>query len=214
MRGRLIQALIVAACTIWSVSLASAQSLQQVTLYAVWKYDQNASRSLVNFQTGERGASTLSSQRASHLIYGCLTTDKDPDWFATSVFRTDDDRSRLIDIGAHKWTDAYKVPVVIPREPVAPGTHRQLTLDFSGLDAPRPIYGVGKDGYPELLSVIPSKKKQVNPEGYFVKEVLGHMYALHIKDTDTDLYIVFRVDAVVPGDNVTISWKSVPSPRI
>jgi hypothetical protein len=46
-----------------------------------------------------------------------------------------------------------------------------------------------------------------------VKALVGHMYVVHTKDTETDLYALFRVEALDPGKTVTISWKSVRSPE-
>lgn len=46
-----------------------------------------------------------------------------------------------------------------------------------------------------------------------VDAVVGHMYVVHTKDTETDLYALFRVEALDPGKSVTISWKSVQSPE-
>jgi hypothetical protein len=39
------------------------------------------------------------------------------------------------------------------------------------------------------------------------------MYVVHTKDTNTDLYALFRVEALEPGKSVTISWKGVQSPE-
>jgi len=46
-----------------------------------------------------------------------------------------------------------------------------------------------------------------------VKAIVGHMYVVHTKDTETDLYALFRVEALDPGNSVTISWKSVQTPE-
>jgi len=43
--------------------------------------------------------------------------------------------------------------------------------------------------------------------------VVGHLYVVHSKDSHSDFYTLFRVDNLVPGDEVTISWKVVPSPE-
>jgi hypothetical protein len=40
-----------------------------------------------------------------------------------------------------------------------------------------------------------------------VKAVVGHMYLVHSKDTDSDHYALFRVEKLLPGDSVTITWK-------
>ena len=46
-----------------------------------------------------------------------------------------------------------------------------------------------------------------------VTAVVGHMYVVHTRDTGTDLYALFRVEALDPGKSVTITWKSVQSPE-
>jgi len=45
-----------------------------------------------------------------------------------------------------------------------------------------------------------------------VKAVLGHMYAIHVVNPQSDFYVLVHVDGLVPGDNCTISWKRIPSP--
>jgi hypothetical protein len=39
------------------------------------------------------------------------------------------------------------------------------------------------------------------------------MYVVHIKNKKADLYVMFRVDELVPSDKCEISWKLVPSPE-
>jgi VWFA-related protein len=39
------------------------------------------------------------------------------------------------------------------------------------------------------------------------KAVLGHMYAIHVVNPQSDFYVLVHVDALVRGDNCTISWK-------
>ena len=53
---------------------------------------------------------------------------------------------------------------------------------------------------------VPTREPDVNA-------LVGHMYVVHTKDTQTDLYALFRVEALDPGKSVTISWKSVQSPE-
>jgi hypothetical protein len=46
-----------------------------------------------------------------------------------------------------------------------------------------------------------------------VRAVVGHMYVVHTKDSETNLYFLFRVEALDPLVSVTISWKSIQSPE-
>jgi hypothetical protein len=39
------------------------------------------------------------------------------------------------------------------------------------------------------------------------------MYMVHTRDTDTNLYALFRVEKLVPGESVEISWKLVSPPK-
>jgi hypothetical protein len=45
-----------------------------------------------------------------------------------------------------------------------------------------------------------------------VKAIVGHMYLVHTRDTDTDLYALFRVEKLDPGKSVEITWKVIPAP--
>lgn len=55
------------------------------------------------------------------------------------------------------------------------------------------------------LDPLPTDEPEVNV-------VVGHMYVVHTIDSNSDLYALFRVEALEPGKSVTISWKSVRSP--
>jgi len=46
-----------------------------------------------------------------------------------------------------------------------------------------------------------------------VKAVEGHMYLVRSRDSNTDLYTLFRVEKLVPGEYVEITWKIIPKPK-
>ncbi|MBI3652791.1 MAG: hypothetical protein HY231_17345 [Acidobacteria bacterium] len=45
-----------------------------------------------------------------------------------------------------------------------------------------------------------------------VKAVEGHLYLVHTRDSDSNLYALFRVEKLEPGTSVEISWKVIPPP--
>ena len=45
-----------------------------------------------------------------------------------------------------------------------------------------------------------------------VAAIVGHMYVVHTKDANTDLYALFHVEALEPLKSVTITWKGVQRP--
>jgi hypothetical protein len=46
-----------------------------------------------------------------------------------------------------------------------------------------------------------------------VPAVVGHIYLVHSKDTDSDHYALFRVEKLLPGDSVVITWKLLSDNR-
>ena len=117
------------------------------------------------FEFGMNGVGALSLTRNDwDILFG-----NSPDLDTFTVTMVTDDRSRIQDLGALNWGDAFQVPVV-------------------------PAYPV------------PTRDPDVNA-------IVGHLDVVHTKDTETDLYALFRVDALVPRTSVTISWKSVQSPE-
>jgi hypothetical protein len=67
------------------------------------------------------------------------------------------------------------------------------------------------DGFKAPLLTAHDDPKTREPS---VAAVIGHIYLVHTKDKETDLYALFRVESLEPGDNVTISWKLIPAPEI
>ena len=45
-----------------------------------------------------------------------------------------------------------------------------------------------------------------------VKAILGHIYLVHIRDRDNNHYALFRVDRLISGESVDISWKLISPP--
>ena len=117
------------------------------------------------------------------LQYGNLTLNGDSDWFTVTM--VGDDRSRIRDMGALNWSDVREVPFL-------PATAKP----HGGVRAPAR-----------------GQTFEESSDGQVSRVVVGHMYVLHAKDPRTDLYALFRVEKLVPNDEVTISWKVVPAPK-
>jgi hypothetical protein len=121
------------------------------------------------------------------LMYGGINWNGDSDWF--SVTMVTDDRSRIKDLGKLNWSDRFDVPFIPASDEPGKGIR------------------------------FPSKTEtfEQSSNGQVTRVVAGHIYVLHSKDTDSDFYTLFRVEKLVPGDKVTISWKVVrresPDPR-
>ncbi len=66
----------------------------------------------------------------------------------------------------------------------------------------------------ESLETIPKLPAYEEPKREkSVPAVVGHVYMVHTKDSDSDLYALFRVEWLEPGDSCVIRWKVVPSPE-
>ena len=196
MRSRTYGLLIILALGIASHS-ARAQSLsnenwrevepQTVTLFSRARYKDELvdyGKSAFSFRYGVRSDVGRDITRNDYeLEYGNISWNGDSDWFIVTMVT--DDCSRIKDLGALEWSYVFDVPFV------------PASLE--------PQNGIR----------MPSKKEtfEESSNGQVTRVVLGHIYAVHSKDSDSDFYTLFRVEKLVPSDRVTISWKVVPSPE-
>jgi len=191
------------------------EKTQTVTLYSVKKY-HDETRSSIDFASGTRGGPTSETTVDTwHLGYGYLSISNED--YIQAVVSQPQQRNKLIDLGRFNWTDSFKVPVVEPLPALKPGEHRQITVNANGADgAPgRP----GSNGSPRKPSHLPvntagneSREDWEKANGIFAKAIIGHMYLIRVKDDQSDLYVLARIDDLAQGDHCTISWKIVPAP--
>ncbi|HSS18729.1 MAG TPA: hypothetical protein VLL54_01395 [Pyrinomonadaceae bacterium] len=139
-----------------------------------------------NFLLGVRGDSTSPATRNIYdLRFGGYGYDGDSNWLDVEI--ANGSRSKILDLGPLAWSDVVDVPILYAS--VVPYDGRRTDK-----------YSKGQ----RILSL---------PENTLVKAVVGHLYVLHTKTNERDLYAMFRVESLQPGDEVTISWKLVPSPE-
>lgn len=157
-----------------------------ITLYSRAKHKDKFEaygKSTFSFKHGVRSDVGREVTRNNYeLQYGGINWNGDSDWFTVTMVT--DDCSRIKDLGALNWSEIFDAPY-LPASVV-------------------PQKGVR----------MPSKTEtyEESSNGQVTRVVAGHMYVLHSKDSDSDFYTLFRVDKLVPSDEVAISWKVVPSP--
>lgn len=235
MKRALLTALFVALAVSAQAGDAQAQGapesdVKSVTLYGPLARKHDSSRALFSFKTG-------AFERLDwDLNYGSLYVGEEHDWLQVSTAKGV--RTAVRDLGKHKWTDSFDVPVVEPFPELKAGEKRVITVDASGKDGedgadgangadgadgangvtglqPLPSTGVSHIPEPPPMPRRPRRPKndgvpKVDP--VFVKAVPGHVYVMRIVDAEQDFYVLFRVESLVRGDNCTISWKRVPTP--
>lgn len=160
---------------------------QKATLFSRITYkEQGYGKSAFNFQYGVRSDDKDWEQVArnnAHLMYGSISFDPGTDWFSVSM--GGDDPSRIKDLGELQWSEVYDTPFLLTN--------------------PRQSTGIKFPGRQESF--------EESSDERVTKAVAGHMYLVHIKNREADLYAMFRVEALEPSDHCTISWKVVPSPE-
>jgi len=182
-------------CAVWVISVgvsepATAQQTdlsriptRTVTLLSQAKRNDYG-KAIFNFALGVRGDAPLVRNRYD-LRYGGITDNDDNHWFDVAMGGSS---SRVLkDLGELNWSDVYYVPVLF----ASPVPH-------SG-----PVSWSFKQG----------KVAQISPEGVNVRAVKDHIYMMHVKDEDSDFYVMLRVESLEPEGECTISWKRVPSPE-
>lgn len=160
---------------------------KQITLFSRNKYQgesEGYGKSAFSFKHGVRSDVGFDVTRNSYeLEYGGYSFNDDSDWFQVSMIT--DDCSRIKDLGAMNWSDVSYVPVVL-----------------ASVEPHRGVKG--------LVRGVPFEETS---DGQITHAVTGHMYVVHTKEGERDMYAMFRVDELVPNDRCTISWKVVPSPE-
>jgi hypothetical protein len=162
------------------------------------------------------------------LSYGSVYVGKDLNWFM--VHGRVDDRSVIQDLGKHDWTDSFKVPIVPPLPELKPGEQRHLIIDgrpydpnslqarssMQGVTSAR-SHDVSSDDFPQLPPAHPVERKAsvVSAQDLeysarvLAKVVVNHLYVVHVVNAQLDFYVLVHVDALVKGDNCTLSWQRV-----
>lgn len=208
---------------------------QTIVLYAP-EYPGDMDRVSVDLQR----AAYASRFNFGDVGYGLLRVGREVDWLEISV--GSDRRSVFRDLGPHAWTDKLTVPWVEPLAKLKPGEVRQVFVSsngapgkgapsgksYEGLSA---LPGGGAGTNPDACCDTPistgvidrttirekSKRAPTPPAGVqtspnMIRANLGHMYVVHVVDDKRDFYALFRIDALQPGNNCTISWKMIPPP--
>jgi len=161
------------------------EELRTVTLFPprdknTGKYDET--RACFSFKSA---GNKLPNSKDWDLGYGFLQISYE-DWFMVGMI-SPRKRSVIKDLGEHNWSDVIKIPVLEPLPELKEGEQRRITVDSSA--------GTHKDW---------AKQTQL-----FAKVIIGHMYLMRVKDDDTDIYAMFRVDELAQNKLCTISWKIV-----
>ncbi|HTH38404.1 MAG TPA: hypothetical protein VL572_10570 [Pyrinomonadaceae bacterium] len=150
------------------------------------------------------------------------------------IFATDgggrDSRTRMIEVGKYGWKDKFSIPEVEPWSELKPGEQRHIMINVSGRDgAP----GRNADGsYATASGQRPTKKakqsvayadsplsrqvtsnitmsgKSVRGDGYspYNEVKPGYMYLVHVVNLRDDHYVLIKVEELVRGDRVVLSY--------
>ncbi len=175
--------LVVCICTL-TVGSQNKIFAQTVTLLSPIANNHDFRHSFFDFEYGKHG-----TQKKWDLLYGNMQIGEDFDWLSAST--ATDNRSLIRDLGELNWNDKYEVPVIEPLPKLEEGKLRSITIDSSG----------------------DTGKAWAKSNGIFVKAVVGHLYVMHVKDSDSDFYVLFRVESIERVESCTISWKSTDAPE-
>ena len=171
-----------------NTEVREAQSeAQEATLFSRLGHKETGlGKSAFSFAHGLRSDSEewlAISHNSADLLYGSLSTNGNSDWFCVSM--GGENPSKIKDLGEMKWSDLDAIPVLLATPPTT-----------TGIRAPR-----AGESYED------SSEQRVT------KAVAGHLYLVHIKNLEYDVYAVFRVETLSPNDSCSITWRVVASPE-
>ena len=120
-------------------------------------------------------------KRSYSIVYGGLSLGGDSQWLQLTA-SPNGGMGWLTDLGELHWTEVDQMPALFLK-PIPQG----ITIsNFGG----------------ETI---------VLPQGFIVKAVAGHIYAVHIEDDRTEYRAIFRVESIDSGVECKLSWKRIPS---
>ena len=111
------------------------------------------------------------------------------DWFILSGAR--ETRTVIKDLGELRWTDPLEVRALKPLPELASGEQRKHTIDTSGDTG---------DVWAKTTNTM-------------AKVAIGHIYLMHIKEAESDSYVLFRVEDFKQQAFCTITWTRIPTPE-
>lgn len=159
-----------------------------VTLYSPLNFKNDLSRASFGFECGCRGA-RIGSESGPDLFHGSMPRFDGSDWFSVSG---PDSRTVIRDLGFLSWSNSFDVPVLDPLPETEKAKRRNVAVDVSE--------GTENEG------------TQMN--GTLAKVIVGHVYAIHVRNPRSDFYALIRVENIERGDNCTITWFLIPKAQI
>jgi hypothetical protein len=169
--------------------------LAEVTLYSVIGYDNDFTRSSVNFESGERGF--LGPPSDFDLTYGSVAINDGRDWYRDWLV-VRDPRSIVCDLGEKNWGDFRQTPSF-------PWKNWRIPLPLNSPMVFNASAGKKVD--------TPAGKEAVSPHRQSVMAKVGHMYLMRTMRGKSKTYVMFRVESLTAGDNCVLSWKKVTAPE-
>jgi hypothetical protein len=228
---RIVQVLLIAFVGAAMAQTAPSERPMSAILYAPEHSDNRLSgKASPNGAAGRTGGLSLAAgmpgtpARLPVLAYCSLYGN----WLRVQGGR--DDRSAIQDLGAHRWTDSFQIPIVPPLPELKPGERRQLIVDdrpydpnslaarstMQGVTSAR-NHDVNSDDFPSLPSAQPRVRKasviSADDLEYsarvLARVVVHHMYVVHVMNGQLDFYALVHVDKLVKRKRCTVSWKRV-----
>lgn len=150
-------------------------------------------------------------------------------WDIFAISGGGDSQTRMVDLGQHKWSDAFTIPEIEPWAALKPGETRHVMINTSGADgAPgrnadgsiasqssskKPVQTIDYANAPltrQVTSTIRMGGKLEKSDNFtpLTEVKKEHMYLVRVVDSLNDHYILFRVDDVTRGEKVMLSYFS------
>jgi hypothetical protein len=190
----------------------NAQALNVVTL--VSQSSPQASKRVPHYICfAEQGRPC--GKRPPDLLYGFMHAGEDLDWFMVGTQAPV--RTGILNLGPHRWEDKIGLPSLEPYPKLKPGETREATVDFASATEETATgnsssMSVVREEISRRSFMKPPNLKILRTSSEIVKVIEGHMYLLRVRDDVHDFYVILRVDKVVPGKSVRLSWRHFGTP--
>jgi len=198
--NNLLLLLLISLSSCYSLAAQTEAGPAQVTLYwfspsrVIDSDKTDASRSSVNFETGERGPDTDHYDlRYGGMVIGTPHRQGEASKILADWLGVLDCRNMIVDLGAKQWRDFKETPP-FPKPKTS--------------EPPRPL------NRPICSVDVSAGRTDFSPYRQFVEVKQGNVYLMRLLRGSKVRYVMFRVESFVSRDNCVLSWKLVKPPNV
>jgi len=200
------------------ILFAQSRSEQPTERYELLAYSSEASRALPDKERFRNSCFLLSLQQNGCGVTSIHYGEKFGGY--EDIFHVEDGplrKSRGKDLGELKWSDDFAIPKLEPWPDMGPIEKRHPSIGEHRNLLPSELRADGRVPFESLVRVTIKNADGTETQSEYNEHLevkLGHIYLFRVLDAKQDHYALIRVEDLVPGTKVTISYRKLTTAEV